>query len=113
MSVLLDRDGVHLIVQGRTLTASGEADFDVAANLAAAGREWLEAQGSGSVVCFDLSGVGRASSAAISVVLEWLRCARERGLEVESVRLSEPLARVSSLAGVDQLLPSPARAAEA
>ncbi|WP_136067004.1 STAS domain-containing protein [Modicisalibacter radicis] len=113
MSVLLDRDGVRLVVRGRTLAASGEADFDVAASLAAAGREWLGAQESGGVVCFDLKGVNRASSAAISVMLEWLRCARECGLEVESVRLSEPLARVTSLAGIDRLLPSPARAVEA
>lgn len=113
MSVLLDRDGVRLVVQGQALTASGEADFDVAANLAAAGREWLGAQASGSVVRFDLSGVNRASSAAISVMLEWLRCARECRLEVEAVRLSEPLARVTSLAGIDHLLPTPAQAPEA
>jgi len=113
VSVLLDRDGVRLIVQGQALVTSGEADFDVAANLAASGREWLGAQVSGSVVRFDLSGVDRASSAAISVMLEWLRCARAGGLEVESVRLSEPLARVSSLAGIDHLLPTPAHAVEA
>ncbi len=111
MSALLDRDDVRLIAQNQTLVVSGEADFDVAADLAASGREWLGAQPPGSVVQFDLSDVGRASSAAISVMLEWLRCARARGLEVEAIRLSEPLVRVTSLAGIDQLLPTSAQAA--
>ncbi|MEA3251269.1 MAG: STAS domain-containing protein [Pseudomonadota bacterium] len=110
MSVLLDRDDVRLVVEDQALIASGEADFDVAASLAESGCEWLGAQAVGSVVRFDLSGVDRASSVAISVMLEWLRCARERGLKIESVRLSEPLARVTSLAGIDQLLPSPTQA---
>lgn len=105
MNVLLDRDGVRLVVQDQTLLVSGEADFDVAADLAAAGREWLSEQPSGGSVRFDLSGVDRASSAVISVMLEWLRCSRARGLEVESVKLSKPLVRVTSLAGIDQLLP--------
>ncbi|MDW5378638.1 STAS domain-containing protein [Halomonas sp. HP20-15] len=113
MSVLLDHDGARLVVQDQALIASGEADFDVAASLAESGCEWLDTQPSGSVVHFDLSGVDRASSAAISVMLEWLRCARKRGLEVESVKLSEPLVRVTSLAGIDLLLPSHLEAAEA
>lgn len=105
MKALLDQNGVHLEVSGNVLAASGEADFDAAAALAASGCEWLCKQPAGSAVCFDLCGVDRASSAALSVMLEWLRCARDRRLEVESVRLSPPLARLTAMAGLDRLLP--------
>lgn len=105
MTSLLDQDDAHLEVSGNVLAASGEADFDAAAALAARGCEWLSEQAEGSVVCFDLCGVNRASSAALSVMLEWLRCARRYRLDVESVRLSPPLARLTSMAGLDRLLP--------
>nr|WP_239031427.1 MULTISPECIES: STAS domain-containing protein [unclassified Modicisalibacter] len=87
------------------MAASGDADFEVAAALAARGCEWLETRPSGSAVCFDLCGVSRVSSAAISVVLEWLRCARRQQLEVTTVRLSVPLARLTDMAGLDLLFP--------
>ena len=105
MKALLDQSGVHLEVESNVLAASGEADFDAAAVLAASGCEWLREQPAGSAVCFDLRGVNRASSAALSVMLEWLRCARDQCLEVESVSLSPPLARLTAMAGLDRLLP--------
>lgn len=105
MKALLDQDGVHLEVDGNVLAASGEADFDAAAALAASGCEWLREQPAGSAVHFDLCGVNRASSAALSVMLEWLRCARDQRLKVESVCLSVPLARLTAMAGLDRLLP--------
>nr|WP_298410088.1 STAS domain-containing protein [uncultured Halomonas sp.] len=103
MTLLLDGDA-RLEVTDAVLTASGEADFDVASTLAANGREWLEQQGEGSSVSFDFTQVDQASSAVLSVLLEWLRCARRRALVVESIDLSPSLLRVTSMAGLDQLL---------
>ncbi|MBZ9557182.1 MULTISPECIES: STAS domain-containing protein [unclassified Modicisalibacter] len=107
MKRLLDQPEARLEVdeESATLAASGDADFEVAAALAARGCEWLETRPSGSAVCFDLCGVSRVSSAAISVVLEWLRCARRQQLEVTTVRLSVPLARLTDMAGLDLLFP--------
>ena len=103
MTLLLDRDA-RLEVSDQVLSASGEAGFDVAAALATAGCEWLDQQTEGSRVAFDLSRVDQASSAVLSVMLEWLRCARRKALVVESVRLSTPLSRVTAMAGLDRLL---------
>lgn len=105
MKALLDQDDARLEVSDNVLAASGEADFDGAAALAASGCEWLRGQAEGSAVCFDLRGVDRPSSAALSVMLEWLRCARQQRLDVASVRLSPPLARLTVMAGLDRLLP--------
>ncbi|MFY0992378.1 STAS domain-containing protein [Halomonas sp. C05BenzN] len=105
MSVLLDQAGVHLSAGPEGLAVSGVVGFDVAAVLAATGREWLAAQAAGTAVDFDLCGVEGVSSAALSVLLEWARCARQAGLEVRAVRLSAPLTRLTRLAGLDRLMP--------
>lgn len=104
MTVLLDGDA-RLVASGHTLSVSGEAGFDVATALAAAGCVWLREQAQGSRIRFDLSQVNQATSAALSVVLEWLRCAQRHRLVVEAVRLSPPLSRITAMAGLDRLLP--------
>lgn len=105
MSVLFDRQGTRLEALEQGLAVTGDVDFDVAAPLASAGREWLAEQASGTCVRFDLCGVDRVSSAALSVLLDWTRGARGAGLEVKRVALSAPLARLTVVAGLNDLLP--------
>lgn len=105
MSVLLERHGSRLEADGRRLSVTGEVGFGEASALAQAGRDWLAARPAGSEVTFDLSGVGRVSSAALSVLLEWTRRAHRADVEVACVRLSPPLARLTRVAGLDTLLP--------
>nr|WP_299240322.1 STAS domain-containing protein [uncultured Halomonas sp.] len=104
MTLLLDGDARLEVNDDAVLTASGEADFDVATALAATGCEWLEQQAEGSSVAFDFQQVDQASSAVLSVLLEWLRCARRKALVVASITLSSPLSRVTDMAGLEQLL---------
>lgn len=105
MSVLLEQRSSCLEADGGQLAVTGEVGFEVAAAMAVAGSAWLAGRPSGSEVVFDLSGVGRVSSAALSVLLEWTRQAREAGVEVAAVRLSAPLERLTRVAGLDTLLP--------
>ncbi|MFC3283583.1 STAS domain-containing protein [Litchfieldella rifensis] len=111
MIPLLDRQGARLEADDSGLAVSGEVDFDVAAALAASGSEWLSSRPVGAHIHFDLQGVNRVSSAALSVMLEWTRVARAAGLEVSEVELSPPLARLTAVAGLDALLP-PAAASD-
>ncbi|MDT8896378.1 STAS domain-containing protein [Halomonas sp. I1] len=105
MSVLLE-DGANRLEAGdERLTVTGSVDFEGAAALAEAGRHWLENRSQGARVVFDLRGVDRVSSAAVSVLLEWLRQARKTELDVVEVRLSAPLARLTRVADLDSLLP--------
>ncbi|RTR06076.1 STAS domain-containing protein [Halomonas nitroreducens] len=114
MNVLLENGDNRLEASATSLAVTGQVDFDGAAALAAAGRAWLADRPRGASVTFDLCGVDRVSSAAISVLLEWTRQVRARGLELEVVRLSRPLARLTQVAGLDTLLPveAPADTAE-
>ncbi|MBB3183519.1 phospholipid transport system transporter-binding protein [Halomonas fontilapidosi] len=105
MSVLLEQHSSSLEVDGSCLAVTGEVGFEGASAMAGAGSAWLAEQPSGTEVVFDLSGVGRVSSAALSVLLEWTRQARDAGVEVAAVRLSVPLERLTRVAGLDTLLP--------
>ncbi|MGQ4880342.1 STAS domain-containing protein [Billgrantia sp. LNSP4103-1] len=105
MSRLLERAGVLLEAAPEGLAVSGNVDFEIAASLAEAGTAWLAEQPVGSRVALDLSGVERVSSAAVSVLLEWTRQGRSAGVEIREVRLSRPLARLTRVVGLDDLLP--------
>ncbi|GAA0580115.1 lipid asymmetry maintenance protein MlaB [Halomonas salifodinae] len=105
MTLLLEAQGVRLSVEGNRLRVDGDVDFEVAASLAAAGSDWLADLPPGSRVVIDLGGVDRVSSAALSMLLQWLRDSRGVGAEVTEVALSAPLARLTRLADLDALLP--------
>ncbi|MBB3191634.1 STAS domain-containing protein [Halomonas cerina] len=107
MSVLLERHGTRLETQDAVLAVVGSVDFGEAAAMAAAGGDWIASRPAASTVAFDLRGVDRISSVAISVLLEWTRIARQHGVEVQAVHLSSPLARLTRVAGLDTLLPLP------
>ncbi|MFW3614302.1 STAS domain-containing protein [Billgrantia antri] len=105
MSRLLERAGVRLEAGPEGLAVSGDVDFGIAAPLAEAGSDWLAEQSAGARVVLDLEGVEQVSSAALSVLLEWARQARAADVEIRQVRLSAPLARLTRVAGLDELLP--------
>lgn len=107
MTTLFSRRGVVLESGDAGLEVSGDLGTSVAAALAEAGEQWLE-RGEAASLTLDFSGVERASSAAISVLLQWLRICRRRGIVVNEVRLSAPLRRLTSLAELDALFDPPA-----
>lgn len=107
MSVLFEREDACLeVCDERILKVNGEADFDSAASLAAQGKVWLQSLPQAAEVEFDLTGVQRASSAVLSVLLEWLRTAQACKVRIVQVTLSQPLARLTAMAGLDPLLPT-------
>ncbi|MGR2737673.1 STAS domain-containing protein [Billgrantia sp. Q4P2] len=105
MSRLLERGGVRLEAGPQGLAVSGDVDFEIAAPLVESGTAWLVEQPAGTRVVLDLCGVEQVSSAALSVLLEWTRQARTAGVKIRAVRLSEPLARLTRVAELDDLLP--------
>lgn len=106
MNLLLEAGDSRLEAEGKRLSVTGGVDFEGAAELAGAGSQWLSKQAASSLVVLDLSGVDRVSSAAISVMLEWLRQAQRQHLIVQAVVLSPPLRRLAEIAGIDSLLPT-------
>jgi len=105
MTRLLESPRLRLEAESGALRVEGQVGFEAAAALAEAGRDWLAGQPAGSRIDFDLTGVADASSAVLSVLLEWVRAARAAGLTLEAVRLSPALRRLTDLAGLERLLP--------
>lgn len=54
----------------------------------------------------DLSGVTRAGSAGVSVLLSWLRFALEREVQIRFSHLPDDLLGVAKVSGADRLLPA-------
>ncbi|XKH61232.1 STAS domain-containing protein [Halomonas sediminis] len=104
MSLLLEEPAFRLNAQGNTLCVQGEVDVSVAARLATAGSQWLKQQAAGTEVSFDFTQVEKASSAALSVLLQWLRISRDQKLLFQEAALSPPLRRLSALAELDSLI---------
>ncbi|WP_052384399.1 STAS domain-containing protein [Cobetia amphilecti] len=103
MKTLFDREGVTLQAGDARLSLSGQPDFDNAAELADSGRKWLGRREDG--VSIDLCGVDSASTATLSVLLEWQRHLAEHGGHVAHLALSPALSRLAAVSGLENLLP--------
>ncbi|MFC0266967.1 STAS domain-containing protein [Kushneria aurantia] len=98
-------DDTELTVSDDTLRLKGAPAFDNAAALAAAGARWLERHQQGSV-SFNACDVHDVSSATLSVLLEWLRITRRKGIEVDRIRLSDRMRELVELAELNDVFPS-------
>ncbi|GAA5784116.1 hypothetical protein GCM10007860_13690 [Chitiniphilus shinanonensis] len=78
---------------------SGELTLETAA------RRLDEPAIAGEAVTLDLSGVGRADSAALGLLLAWQRRAQAAGTRLSIVGAPEGLLQLARVYGVDQLLP--------
>ncbi|WP_043446848.1 STAS domain-containing protein [Halotalea alkalilenta] len=116
--LLIESEDVTLRAEGDTLVVQGRPGFDSAARLAEAGRAWLGKRGQDRAgqkktvqgkVRFDVNGVEISNSAVLCVLLEWLRTARQSGLEVEAIELP---ARMRDLVEFSGLAPVFASSAE-
>lgn len=103
MSKLFSHQGVELEQRGNTLWISGDVDATTAAGLASAGSQWL-ANTTSRELRVSFEGVDKASSAALSVLLEWMRVSRQHSLSIVSVDLSTPLRRLADMAELETLL---------
>lgn len=89
MSETLYGDGeATLEVRDETLHLGGAPGFNNAAAVAEAGVEWLESADI-SRISFDACRVCWVSSATLSILLEWLRTAHRRGIEIDRITLSD------------------------
>jgi phospholipid transport system transporter-binding protein len=59
----------------------------------------------GQTVTFDLASVPAVDSAALALVVEWLRAGAARGVEVRLRSVPAPLRDLARVCGCDELLP--------
>lgn len=102
---LYSNDVVKLEARDDALYLKGAPGFDNASDLAKAGIDWLQGY-DGTQVSFNLCGVSRTSSATISVLLEWLRAAQAKKLEVDRITLSDSMRELIEMAELSDVFPA-------
>jgi len=93
---------VELTYEGDRVVLSGPLTFDTVSSLS---REVNLFQNSGSSVTVDFAGVSRADSAALALLLDWMRQASAKGRRVEFSNLPENMLALAKVSGIDELLP--------
>ncbi len=84
------------------LALAGELDFDSVAPLLDQGLAKLNSTNS---LVLDLSGVTRANSAGLALLLEWVEQGRRRGVDLQFANLPESLLAIARICNVTGLLP--------
>lgn len=83
---------------------SGELSFNTVNTLLAESREQLFAVPA-EILELDLGGVNRADSAGLALLLEWMRIARSRNMEIRYHHLPEQLLAIAQAGELEDLLP--------
>ena len=85
-----------------TVVVRGPLSFATVPDAWRLSRELL---GGGPRLVVDLSGVTRADSAGVALLVEWLRAARARGLELRLRGIPEQMQAIATATRLDALLP--------
>lgn len=86
--------------QGDSLKLSGRLNFSSVASLLTA-NGWLQ----GDQLIVDLSDVEHSNSAGLALLLEWMKIAQQKGLQIKYHNVPEQLLVIARAYGVDQDLP--------
>lgn len=81
---------------------AGELGYDTVTRLLAAGEQAFAPHPKVEV---DMAGVTRCDSAAVALLLEWVRGARQRGATLAFRNLPPSLHAIATISDVEQLLP--------
>lgn len=98
------RTTARLEAHGSELALVGELNFVTVTQVLEAGRRAIAAV-AGARAVLDLSRVTRTDSAGLALVVDWMRTARARGLELELCAVPPQLAEIAGISGLSDLLP--------
>ncbi len=87
---------------GDTLRVRGELDFDTVADLWATTEAPILLE---PILRVDLGGVQRSNSAGVALLVQWLRQARRRQVELVFIDVPAQLREIVRVADLEQVLP--------
>ncbi len=94
---------LSLIADGR-FALEGNISKTSVPELVESGWDMLSQSKSGGALVVDLSRVSRADSAALAMLLEWMRRAQQRSIRLRFEHFPKDLVGLASVCGVDQIL---------
>lgn len=86
--------------QGDGFSLSGQLDFHSVASLLSS-NGWLQ----GEHIQIDMGKVQQSNSAGLALLLEWMKIAQQKGLQIKYHNVPEQLLVIARAYGVDQDLP--------
>ena len=87
---------------GDTLRVRGELDFDTVADLWATTEAPILLE---QILRVDLGGVQRSNSAGVALLVQWLRQARRRQVELVFIDVPAQMREIVRVADLEQVLP--------
>ena len=87
---------------GDTLRVRGELDFDTVADLWATTEAPIPSE---PILRVDLGGVQRSNSAGVALLVQWLRQARRRQVELVFIDVPAQMREIVRVADLEQVLP--------
>lgn len=78
----------------------GEIGFSTASRLLAISTQLFDA---GADITIDLSGVTRADSAGLAILLEWLDIAKQKNMTVNYRAIPEQILAIARTSGIDEI----------
>lgn len=94
-----------IVDDGTCLRIQGALTMQTVANILETGRAFCRRNDCRRSRLIDLSAVGRVDSAALALLMDWIRTAQESGQALQLQGASEQLQLLAALYGVDDLLP--------
>ncbi|MDX1453928.1 MAG: STAS domain-containing protein [Gammaproteobacteria bacterium] len=82
---------------------AGPMTLETAAGLRVEGDDWLQAE-AGAVRTLDLGKVTAVDSAAIALLLEWQRLARQRSLQLDVVNAPDRIRKIASISDLEAMI---------
>lgn len=95
---------MRLEAHGSELELVGELAFATVTQVLERGRDVI-AGVTGARAVLDLSRVTRTDSAGLALVVDWMRAARARGLELELRSVPPQLAEIARVSDLEELIP--------
>ncbi|MCW9012656.1 MAG: STAS domain-containing protein [Gammaproteobacteria bacterium] len=87
--------------QDGQLKLAGVLDFHSVADLLKGDQSWLQ----GDQISIDLTEITQTNSAGLALLLEWMKMAQQKGLQIKYHSVPEQLLVIARAYGVDQDLP--------
>ena len=97
------RARARLQVREDTLALCGEISFDTVSHLIDEGHAAIDAF-TVQKALLDLSAVTKTDSAGLALVVDWIRTAKQRGVDLRIVGASSQLADIARVSGLEDFL---------
>lgn len=91
----------NIAFENNNLLVSGDINFVSAASL---WNDSLPLLSKAKELIFDFSGVTHANSAALALLIEWIKYAKQTNKSISFIKLPDQLRSIAAVGGVDKLL---------